>query len=155
VFIGIIYTLDGLFGICGAGLLLFKRTRTVLVLTLGAALLNIVLNLFAIPHFGMIGAVYSSGASFAALNLGRYFTCPRELRALPDVRATFTAVGLGGACVAIAHSALFAPLHSHLLRIAMMAVLIVVVYVIPVFIVDSRLRESVSRYWRGRKQIRA
>jgi O-antigen/teichoic acid export membrane protein len=155
VLIGVIYTLDGLFGICGAGLLLFKRSRTVLVLTLGAALLNIMLNLFAIPHFGMIGAVYASAASFAALNLGRYFTCPRELRALPDLRATLVAVGLGGTCVAIAHSALFAPLHSHLLRIATMAVLVATVYAIPVFVLDTRLRESVLRYWHGRKQIRA
>jgi O-antigen/teichoic acid export membrane protein len=58
VIIGVIYTLDGLFGICGSGLLLLKRSRTVLLLTLGAALLNSALNFELIELFGVMGADY-------------------------------------------------------------------------------------------------
>src|SRR6476469_5940169 len=72
VLIGIVYTLDGLLSICGAGLLLLKRSRSVLLLTLSAAVLNVILNFFLIPRFGVMGAAYSSMLSFTALNTTRY-----------------------------------------------------------------------------------
>ena len=54
VLIGVVYTLDGLFGVCGSGLLLLKRSRTVLLLTLAAALFNVALNLVMIPWLGVV-----------------------------------------------------------------------------------------------------
>ena len=151
VLIGIVYTLDGLFGICGAGLLLLKRSRMVLALTLGAALLNIGLNLVWIPRFGVMGAVYATCASFVALNVARYVTCPRELRALPDLRASATAIFLGLIALLIAHNWRFGALESHGLRFFCIASMMLGVFVLPAFALDRSLRYMLLRYWHGRK----
>jgi O-antigen/teichoic acid export membrane protein len=151
VTVGVVYTLDGLFGICGAGLLLLKRSRTVLMLTLGAALLNVLLNLYTIPRFGVMGAVYSTAISFFALNVGRWFTCPRELRALPDFRATLTAASLGAACLLLAQWSDFGGLQSHALRVLAMAALMGAAFVAPAFALDRTLREAALRYWSERR----
>jgi O-antigen/teichoic acid export membrane protein len=146
VLIGIVYTLDGMFGICGAGLLLLKRSRSVLLITLGAALFNVVLNWFLIPRFGVMGSAYSSMLSFTALNLARYVTCPRELRALPDARATVIAVGLGALCVFVANVTHLGGVESHAARIAMLALLLLIGFVAPAFMFDGQLRAAASRH---------
>jgi O-antigen/teichoic acid export membrane protein len=146
VLIGIVYTLDGLFGICGAGLLLLKRSRSVLLLTLGAAVLNIALNSQLIPRFGVMGSAYASTLSFAALNLARYLTCPRELRALPDARATTIAVALGALCVAIANVTQLGGVESHAGRILMLALLMLIGFVVPAFMLDRELRAALTRH---------
>jgi O-antigen/teichoic acid export membrane protein len=148
VIVGITYTLDGLFGICGAGLLLMKRSNTVLLLTLAAAGLNVLLNLIWIPAFGVMGSVYASAASIAALNVLRYLTCPPAFRALPDLRAVATAVGLGTGCIAIAEASELGGLHSHFARLAAMALVMLLGYVLPAFAIDRRLREAATTYLR-------
>jgi len=153
VLIGVIYTLDGLFGICGAGLLLHKRSRTVLMLTLVSVLINVGLNLVWIPRFGVMGAVYATAAAFVALNVGRYLTCPRELRALPDAKATVTALVLGGLSVLVAHYSALAGVESHALRFALMVLLMLFVFVLPAFLIDRPLRESAMRYLFGRTTV--
>ena len=153
VTIGVIYTLDGLFGICGAGLLLLKRSRTVLVITLVAAALNVLLNLVFIPRFGVMGAVYSTAASFVALNVARWATCPPMLRALPDLQATLTAVALGCVCVLAVRSTDFGGVQSHALRFALMALVMLVLYVIPAILADRTLRDAAWRYWASRRAL--
>lgn len=150
VLIGVTYTLDGLFGICGAGLLLVKRSKTVLLQTVAAAGLNVLLNLFWIPAFGVMGAVYASAASIAGLNVLRYATCPPAFRAFPDTRAVATAVGLGAGCLAVVEASEFFGLHSHLARLAAMTVLMLGGYVLPAFAIDRRLRDAVLTYVRTR-----
>jgi peptidoglycan biosynthesis protein MviN/MurJ (putative lipid II flippase) len=120
------------------------------MLTLGSALLNVALNLVWIPSFGVMGAVYATAASFVALNVGRYVTCPRDLRALPDARATATAVALGGLSVLIAHYSALASVESHALRFALMVLLMLFVFVLPAFLIDRPLREAAMRYVFGR-----
>jgi O-antigen/teichoic acid export membrane protein len=150
VLIGIIYTLDGLFGLCGAGLLLHKRSRTVLALTLGAAALNVALNLAMIPLFGVMGAVYASAASFFALNVARWVTCPADLRSLPDFRASLTAVGLGATCILVARLSQLGGVQSHAGRIGIMLLLMLVFYVVPAFLIDRELRAAALRHWFAR-----
>ena len=153
VTIGVIYTLDGLFGICGSGLLLLKRSRTVLLLTLGSALLNVALNLVFIPRFGVMGAVWSTALAFAALNVARWVTCPRVLRALPDVQATLTALGLGACCVLIVRSSDFGGVQAHALRLLLMAALMACAYVLPAVLIDRELRGALLRYWISRRAL--
>ena len=147
VTIGVIYTLDGLLGICSAGLLLLKRSKTVLLLTLGAAAVNIALNLVWIPRYGVMGAVYATAAGFLALNVARYVTCPRSLRALPDLQATLIAVACGALAYAIADYTQFAGVHSHLGRFAVMLAIMLVAYALPAFVLDRRLRNAASAYF--------
>jgi len=141
-----------LFGICGAGLLLLKRSRTVLMLTLGAATLNVALNLVLIPHFGVVGAAYSSMTSFAALNLARFLTCPRDLRALPDWRAVLTASSLGIVCVASAYATHLGGVTSHAGRIVAMLLVLLVGFVMPAFILDRQLRAAILGYFASVRQ---
>lgn len=150
---GIVYSIDGLFGICGAGLLLLKRSRTVLLMTLGSALLNVALNLVWIPRYGVMGAVYATAVAFLALNVARWFTCPATLRALPDRFATLTAVALGTLVVTIAQFSYFAQLHSHIARIGLMLPLMLVAFVLPAFAIDRRLREAAVGFWRRRRAV--
>jgi O-antigen/teichoic acid export membrane protein len=152
VLIGIVYTLDGMFGICGAGLLLLKRSRTVLLLTLGAAVLNVILNSQLIPRFGVMGSAYSSILSFTALNIARYLTCPRELRALPDARATIIAIGLGVLCVAIANFTQLGGVESHAGRIVLLALLLLIGFVAPAFMLDGELRSAVLHHLNSVRQ---
>ncbi|HZP65021.1 MAG TPA: oligosaccharide flippase family protein, partial [Rudaea sp.] len=152
---GIVYALDGLFGICGAGLLLLKRSRTVLALTLGSALFNVALNLVLIPRFGVMGAVWATTASFAALNVARYFMCPRNLRALPDLRAAVTATALAAVCIAVAHADALEAVRSHVLHFAMVAVLMLALFVAPAMLLDRRLREAAVHYWHSRRAVAA
>ncbi|MEP6907563.1 MAG: oligosaccharide flippase family protein, partial [Pseudoxanthomonas sp.] len=85
--IGMIYALYPLFDIAGYGLLLHKRSMTVLYLTFCVAALNISLNFWLIPTIGMMGAVYATAASYALLGVSIYALCPRDLRRFPDPRA--------------------------------------------------------------------
>jgi len=90
--IGAQYALYPLFDIAGYGLLLHKRSMTVLALTLIAAIGNILLNLWWVPSLGLMGAVYATTVCYAFLGLSGWWLCPRELRAWPDLRAVVTAV---------------------------------------------------------------
>jgi len=53
--------------ITGAGLYLQKRTRTMLLLTVTSAVVNLALNAVLVPRLGLIGASVSSLASFVLL----------------------------------------------------------------------------------------
>ena len=53
--------------IVGAGLYIDKRSKTVMVLIIGAAILNIVLNLLLLPRLGLIGAAVANLLSFGFL----------------------------------------------------------------------------------------
>jgi O-antigen/teichoic acid export membrane protein len=56
--------------IIGAGLYIDKRSKTVLVLIVGAAVLNVALNLLLLPRLGLLGAALANLLSFAFLLLG-------------------------------------------------------------------------------------
>jgi O-antigen/teichoic acid export membrane protein len=138
--VGTLYALYPLIDISAYGLLLHKRTMTVLKLTFAAAAINIVLNLFFIPAIGMMGAVYATAISYVFLALGVCLCCPRDLLQLPDRRALLTA---GSAAllflVALKSSGLFG-LRSEWLRLLASGGLWLLAYVVPVLLLDARLR---------------
>jgi O-antigen/teichoic acid export membrane protein len=147
--IGVNYVLDGLGGIVTAGLLLHKRTMTILALSVMALVVNVVLNLFWIPRFGVMGAVYATFVSFMALHVVKYFFCPRDLRALPGFRETTTAAGLGALSLAIAYYTDVFGIVSHLGRLGAMAAMMIFTFVLPAFALDSRLRNAILTHVRG------
>lgn len=149
--IGCNYVIDGLAGIVTAGLLLHKRTMTILTLNLLALSMNVVLNLFWIPRFGVMGAVYATFVSFIALDIVKYQFCPRELRALPGWRETLTSILLTGLSLGIWYYTDLFGIQSHLARLATMAVLMIFTFVLPALALDSRLRDAILGYVRGKR----
>jgi O-antigen/teichoic acid export membrane protein len=150
VLIGINYALDGLFGICFAGLLLYKRSGLVLSMTMAATVLNVLLNLIWIPAYGVMGAVYATFASFILLTVLHYITCPRELRLWPDRNATLIACALGLAVWLVADATAMFGLTSHFERLLAMGTLMLVLFVAPALALDRPLRETVQNWLHNR-----
>ncbi len=150
VWVTVTYVLSGLLGLCGSGLVLHKRSGTILILTVIAAITNIVLNGFWIPAYGYMGAVYATAASLIGLNCMQFVFCPRDLRALPGVRAVVTACGLGAAVwLATYFTGLFGQT-GHLQRLIAMTLLVIAGFVLPAGVLDRGLRDGVLRYWKLR-----
>jgi len=150
VLIGINYALDGLFGICFAGLLLYKRSGIVLSMTLAATVLNVLLNLVWIPAYGVMGAVYATFASFLLLTVLHYVTCPRNLRVWPDRNGSLIACALGLLVWLVADLTRLFGLGSHFERLLAMGTLMLVLYVVPALALDRPLREALQTWLHNR-----
>lgn len=59
--------INGAFTLFGAGLFIQKKTKLLMYLTLSSGLLNILLNIFLIPSFGILGAAYATLISYSVL----------------------------------------------------------------------------------------
>lgn len=147
VVLSLMFVVGGLFELCTSGLQLYKRSMTVFVLTLLAAVANVVLNLILIPVFGVMGAVYATLGSAVVLGIGHAVACPRNLFALPPVRATATALALGAAVLFAAWSTHLFGTTTHVARLAVMGSLLSVLFVGPVLVLDRGLREMLSGQW--------
>lgn len=151
--LSMMFVIGGLFELCTAGLQLYKRSMTVFVLTLLAAIVNGVLNLILIPRFGVMGAVYATLGSVVVLGIGHGLACPRDLLALPSRRATATALGLGVLLLLVAWSNHLFGITSHIGRLLAMATLVLVLFVLPASFLDQHLRQILTESWnrwRGR-----
>lgn len=134
------YVVYGLFEVMGSGLLLHKRSKTMLGLNLGAAAINLGLNALLIPRIGVQGAVAATLASYTALALGQFALCPRELRVSPPLRPTLTALALGLLLAGVAHATGLFGMQAPLPRLLVMGVLALGLYVAPALLLDSTLR---------------
>lgn len=150
VWVTVTYVLSGLLGLCGSGLVLHKRSGTILVLTIVAAVTNIILNWFWIPAYGYMGAVFATAASLIGLNCLQFVFCPRDLRALPGMRATLTACVLGVVVWLVAYATGMFGQTGHLSRLVAMALLVLVGFVLPALALDRSLRDGIFRYWKLR-----
>lgn len=152
MWLGALFALLPLLDVGGYGLLLQKRTMTVLGLTLAAALLNIGLNLVWIPAYGVMGAVYATVVAYTALSIGRCLLCPRELLQLPGLRTLIVAgLGAGLFIAAEAETALFG-LDVPWMRVVAAGVLWLGCYLVPALLLDGRLRQQVF-HWRTARVI--
>jgi len=150
VWVTVTYVLSGLLGLCASGLVLHKRSTTLLALTVVAAIANIVLNWFWIPQYGFMGAVYATAASLIGLNCLQFLFCPRELRALPSARACLIASGLSVMVWLVAHFG-GAYVVGEIPRIVAMTGLLAVLFVMPALALDRRLRGMLHGYWLRRR----
>lgn len=153
--IGTMYALYPLVDISAYGLLLHKRTMTLLRLTFASAAINIVLNLLLIPAVGMMGAVYATVASYLFLGLGVCLFCPRELLQFPDRRALLTAGGAALLFLAVLQSSGLFGLDSAWPRLFAAGGLWLLAYVLPVLLLDPRLRQLLLQWKRSRQSVRA
>lgn len=151
--IGTLYAIYPLIDIGGYGLLLHKRPITVLKLTIAAVVVNVGLNLLLIPVYGLMGAVYSTAVAYLVLALGVCLLCPRDLLRLPDARSLLTACGAAALfLVALRATDLFG-LSSTWPRLFAAGGLWVVTFVLPVLVIDGRLRHIVGQ-WKALRALR-
>ena len=153
VILCLMFVAGGLVELCTAGLQLYKRSVTIFMLSSVAAIANIVLNVFLIPRFGVMGAVYATLGSAAIFGAGSWIVCPRDLLALPRMRATGLALGLGALVCWIAWATHLFGLVSHPARLAAMVLLELVLFAGPALMLDRNLRNALLEQWqrwRGR-----
>lgn len=155
VVLSLMFVLGGLIELCTSGLQLYKRSMTIFSLTLMAAVVNAILNVFLIPRFGVMGAVYATLGSAGAAMIGRVVTCPRDLLAFPSLRSVVLAVVLGAVTVLVAWSTDLFGMISHLARIVTMGGLVLVLFAGPAFVLDRTLRQAFLEQWRKRVRARS
>lgn len=151
VWVTVTYVFCGLLGLCGAGLVLHKRSGTIFVFAIFSAVVNIILNYFWIPRYGYMGAVYATALSLGILSVLQYAFCPREFRALPGKRTLLITCGFGLLTWLVAHFTGVFGLTSHLLRLAAMAAWMLVAFVLPALLLDHALRNTLYGYWKQRR----
>ena len=148
VILCLVFVSGGLLNLCTTGLQLYKRTLTLFVLILLAAVVNVLLNLWLIPRYGVMGAVYATIGSAIVAAVGQWLTCPRDLRALPAARPGLFAVALAVLVVVIAWSTSLFGVVAHAARIAAMGGLWLVLFAVPALALDRTLREVLLEQWR-------
>lgn len=147
--IGMSYALYPLIDVGGYGLLLQKRTVTIFAVTSGAMTLNVVLNLLLIPSHGIMGAVWATVASYAFLGAAHCLLCPRDLLCFPDPRALALALVCAALLLAVIEGGDLFGIQSPWLRLLAAGCVFPVVYALPVWLLDPRLRDAVQRWRRG------
>ena len=145
--VGTMYPLVLLLDLTGFGLLLLKRSKTILVLMLLALAMNIGLNLLWIPVYGFMGAVYATVAAYMTMSLARCLLCPRDLLQMPDRRALAVAIGAASAFLMAVHFAELSVFHAPWQRVAAGVGLWVACYAAPVLLLDFRVWRLVT-HWR-------
>jgi O-antigen/teichoic acid export membrane protein len=71
---------DNTNGIVGAGLFIHRKTRVIMVIVIGTALLNIGLNLVMVPRIGILGSAIATLISYAANSMTMALAGRRLLR---------------------------------------------------------------------------
>ncbi|KRD40100.1 hypothetical protein ASE35_07325 [Lysobacter sp. Root916] len=140
IVIGITVSLYAVLAISNYGLQLKKKTVQVLIITLGAAALNVVMNLILIPRLGYMGAVWSTAIAYGALAFAQFAICPKGLARLPDLHAVALSLGCLTVLVAVARGTDLFGLHAIWARLSVAALLFVLLYAIPVLALDRKLR---------------
>ncbi len=145
--VGTMFALVLLLDLSGYGLLLLKRSKTVLALMLLALAVNIGLNLIWIPAYGYMGAVYATVAGYMTLGISRCLLCPRDLFQGPDPRALATAIGGAAAFLVAVHFADLSAFHAPWQRVLAAGALWIACYALPVLLLDHRVWRLIT-HWR-------
>lgn len=148
--VGTLFAMYPLIEIGGYGLLLQKRSLTVLSITLGAAAINIALNLWLIPRMGVMGAVWATVLSTIAMGAAQWLLCPRGLRQAPDARALWLACLCAVPLLVIIKGLNLFGIESVWLRLIWSGVLFLTLYTLPVWLFDRRLAAAVQ-LWRSQR----
>lgn len=147
---GLSFLLQAVISVAGMGLLLEKRSARLFALTAIAACVTIGANAWAIPRFGLMGAVFSTSGSQLLLQLSIWWSCSPALRCLPPWRPTLTALGLAGLCVAIGSLTQLFGVSGTVPRLAAAAALMVGGYVLPLLALDR----TWMQWWRARRAVK-
>ena len=140
IVVGVTVSTYALFAIANYGLQLKKRTMQVLLITLGAAVLNVGMNLFLIPRLGYMGAAWSTAISYGALCAAQFAICPKGLARLPDLRTAALSLACMALLLVVAQGSHLFGLQNTWARLIAAGGLFIALYALPVLALDSRLR---------------
>jgi O-antigen/teichoic acid export membrane protein len=143
-----VYTLHIFFN---AGLIIHKKTVTMLKIVGFCAILNIALNIWLIPRIGLQGAAVATLVSYVVF-LG---LIARASLAILPLRVDFGA-WLRYACAAGLSVLIVLPVHfsSHFVNLLARGTLCLCVYVSALYALDRRSREMVNDFLRARRVAR-
>jgi O-antigen/teichoic acid export membrane protein len=143
--IGFNYALTPIFNVAAYGLVLVRRSKVIASVTVAATLLNVALNYVLIPRLGMIGCVYATVASYVFMGIGEWWLCPANLRTRLNLDLLGWPVLLGVALVAVAEATHLLGAPGPIARMAVMTVLAVLLYALPVMWLDPEMRALLRR----------
>lgn len=146
IVVGVTLSLYALFAISNYGLLLKKRTMLLLMIVLGAAGLNIAINFLLIPRMGYMGAAWATVISYAALSMAQFVTCPKGLAQFAGVRTVGISVSCAALLAVVAHGSDMLGLEGPWLRLTGAGVLFVLLYALPVLLLDPELRHAIQTF---------
>jgi O-antigen/teichoic acid export membrane protein len=128
-------------GPCGYMLLMSGRQVLQMANNVAAVVLNVLLNLWFIPRYGMVGAAASWAVAIAAFNIVRVVQVRMFMGVLPVDRGLWKGVAAGvvGFCVAFLASSLLEGFVALLLGSALMAFAYITVIVLLGIDADDRL----------------
>lgn len=149
VVVGTVMALYPMFDIAAYGLLLRKRSGTVLLITTGATAINIGVNFLLIPRYGYMGAAFAVVISHVALWSAYFALCPRGLLRLPDLRTLATAIGSAAVLLGVIEGTGLFGLERAWPRVFAGGGLFLALYVLPIWLLDARLRAVVPKLRQG------
>ncbi|QSX77686.1 oligosaccharide flippase family protein [Agrilutibacter solisilvae] len=144
IIVGVTISMYAWFAIANYGLQLKKRTLQVLAITLGAAMLNVVMNIILVPRMGYMGAAWSTAISYAALIAAQFATCPRGLARLPRARTVLLSLSCLALLLLVALGTDLFGLQNTWLRLCVAGLLFLGLYALPVVALDRELREMLT-----------
>jgi O-antigen/teichoic acid export membrane protein len=152
VFVAVALTLTwySLISVAQYGLLLQRRATRFMVITLLAAVINIVLNVPLILALGVMGAVYATVLSYVFLSLMQLWQCPAELRYMPSLLRLGAATAFPALVALILYGSDFLGLQPPWARL-LLGCATVGVLAVPLVWLDRELLHGVKRLMAQRR----
>ncbi|MCL5269005.1 MAG: polysaccharide biosynthesis C-terminal domain-containing protein [bacterium] len=142
--VGINYLFFPIFIVASHGLVLVKRTRVISFVVASATAVNILLNLWMIPYWGIMGAVYATLISYLFMGAGQLLACPRDYRPTPRPGDLLRPLALGGLMAAAAWATNMLGATAHWARLLTMTAIFAVTFAAPALAIDAVLREQMT-----------
>jgi O-antigen/teichoic acid export membrane protein len=144
--------LEGLVMVAGAGLYIEKRTKTVMLLVVACAAVNIGLNLVLIPAWGLVGAAAATLIAYAGLLASSMFLGRRRL----PVRIPLVSVlKFGGIALAMYLVLVRIEVGSDFATLAVRMATGAALYVALTLLVDAEARQLLSTGWNKLRRVNA
>ena len=143
IVIGMVYVIQPVFEIASYGLTLARKSRVIMLIVAGSAGLNLLLNWWLIPHFGLMGSVYATVICYALGGALRIAFVPHGMHAIVHFMDLFRPLALGLLLMLMTAQTQLFGLVNPFARLALMGVITLLVYVIPALAWDAGLRATV------------
>ncbi len=132
----------GSYHICGAAFFLFKKTRILATYTVLCALINIALNIYFIPKYGIMGAVYATVFSYGVLTITITYNANRLLKIAWPIKDIIYYLFFATLTYLLLINIKFVNMY---LDVFIRSIMLVFVYVSLIVLYDGQLRRILRR----------